>query len=226
MATQPFDRGATYRAKKDFDALRDSFLANERLVYWMHAESIYDDKQGWFFYVVGTRCNGRAWDVDGLGDPPKDVPFDRIEDVHPLVAAAEAGRVDEVRALLAPTATQTIDEAYVRVALDVAIDAQQAATTTELVTNGGLDDVQRQRALGEAAVKGKIDVVRSLLAAGIPASGAALGRAIWARDEAMVKLLIAHGADPKSTGRPIEEWIQFLERQNRPDIVRLLSAPR
>jgi hypothetical protein len=223
MPSQPFERGATYRAKKDFDALRDSFLANERLVYWMHAQSIYDDKQGWFFFVVGAQCRGRTWDVDGLGDPPKDVPFDEIEGVHPLVRAAEAGRVDEVRALLA---TKTIDEAYVRVALDVAIDAKQSAATTELVTNGGLGEDQKKRALGEAAVGGKIDVARALLAAGMPGQNEALGRAIWARDEAMVRLFLAHGADPKKTGRPIEEWIQFLERQNHPEIVALLVPHR
>ena len=223
MPPQPFERGATYRAKQDFDAMRDRFVASERLVYWMHAQSIYDDKQGWFFLVVGGGQNrSRAWDIDGLGDPPAPTPFEKLEDVHPIVSAAEGGRVDEVRAWLG----RGVDLAYVRVALDVALEAGQSATTIELTTNGGLDPTNKDRALGEAAVKGKLEVVRALIAAGIPASGAALGRAIWARDKAMVELLLAHGADPNDTGRPLAEWITFLERQNRPDIVAVVTKKR
>src|SRR5207248_5203395 len=57
----PFERGAAYRVRESFDALRDRFSAGEILFYERAGYSRYDNATGYFFR--DTRGNPRVWDV-------------------------------------------------------------------------------------------------------------------------------------------------------------------
>ena len=60
--TTPFTEGRRYRARRDFDALRDRFQEGEVLVYLNDAWSRYDEYTGYFFSVPGTTQH-RVWDI-------------------------------------------------------------------------------------------------------------------------------------------------------------------
>jgi hypothetical protein len=57
----PFKPEASYRIRKAFRSLRDSFLEGEVLKYKYNAYSIYDSMSGFFF--VDEQGRHRSWDV-------------------------------------------------------------------------------------------------------------------------------------------------------------------
>jgi hypothetical protein len=63
----PFVVGHHYRVRRDFKALRDSFVAGEELVYKRDAHSWYDGYTGYFFSQAGT-AQSRVWDISDYDD--------------------------------------------------------------------------------------------------------------------------------------------------------------
>ena len=215
-----FERGAIYRAKEAFDALRDHFDPSERLIYFQHAVSIYDSMQGWFFHVESARRRIRTWDV-GLGPYSGPIPFEKIAEVAPLVRAAESGDVSEVGRLAAARRT---DHPIVRVAMDAAIDHGRASTAATLIATGKLSPQFQKRALSDAARAKALDVTRALLDAGVPASPKAIWPAVWSGSLEVVELLIERGADVAKAEQSISTMIAFCERQNHLRLAELLRG--
>jgi hypothetical protein len=58
----PFEVGRSYRVRKDFKCLRDSFRAGEVLVFVRAAYSRYDNYTGYFFSQPGAQP-ARVWDI-------------------------------------------------------------------------------------------------------------------------------------------------------------------
>ena len=58
----PFVVGRLYRVRRDFKALRGSFVAGEELTYDRDAHSRYDGYTGYFFTQAGT-AQLRCWDI-------------------------------------------------------------------------------------------------------------------------------------------------------------------
>jgi len=63
----PFVAGHRYRVRRDFKALRDSFLAGEELTYDRDAYSRYDGYTGYFFTQLGAG-QLRSWDISDDDD--------------------------------------------------------------------------------------------------------------------------------------------------------------
>jgi hypothetical protein len=63
----PFTRGRTYRIRRSFAALRDSFAAGEVLTFDSDAWSQYHGVTGYFFRQAG-RETLRVWDIDDDAD--------------------------------------------------------------------------------------------------------------------------------------------------------------
>jgi hypothetical protein len=62
MAEQAFEFGGEYRVRTTFQAMRDSFVQDECVVYCSSAWSRYDGITGYFFYDPRTG-HLRLWDV-------------------------------------------------------------------------------------------------------------------------------------------------------------------
>jgi hypothetical protein len=62
MAEQVFEIGGEYRIRTSFQAMRDTFTQDERIVYCSSAWSRYDGITGYFFYNPSTGTL-RLWDV-------------------------------------------------------------------------------------------------------------------------------------------------------------------
>ena len=62
----PFIVGRQYRALKNFQALRDTFLVGETLTFVSSAYSRYDGMTGYFFSDDAGRV--RAWDINDEAD--------------------------------------------------------------------------------------------------------------------------------------------------------------
>ncbi len=79
----PFKKGNAYRVRRDFDALRDSFVTGEILVFDSCAWSRYDGMSGFFFRQPG-REGIRLWDI--ADDVDLQVWKELFEDLgaHPL----------------------------------------------------------------------------------------------------------------------------------------------
>lgn len=223
MKAVPFERGATYRAKEAFEAMRDRFTTDERLVYFHHAQSFYDGAQGWFFYVVGAPEVVRSWDIDGLGDPPSPTPFERIADVDAIVVATTQGDAIEVERL---ANARAVDDPYLRVAMNVAVEEGRASVVAAILRSGKLPEDRRVRALTAAASAGQLEVVVELLDGGVPAVDEAIWDAVWSGSTAIVELLVARGANPRKTSQTIDSMLAFCERQNRPRIAEILERYR
>ena len=58
----PFVVGKTYRVRKTFQAMRDSFVEGEIIVFDREAYSRYDSITGYFFTQEGRQCL-RLWDI-------------------------------------------------------------------------------------------------------------------------------------------------------------------
>lgn len=58
----PFVPGQRYRVRRNFQALRDTFVAGEELTYDSTAYSRYDGWIGYFFTQAGT-TKLRSWDI-------------------------------------------------------------------------------------------------------------------------------------------------------------------
>lgn len=213
----PFDKGATYRAKEAFVAIRDRFDPTERLVYFHHATSIYDGMEGWFFFVDGEPARVRSWD-HGLGESPPN-PFERIAEVDPLVEHAASGRAAEVSRL---ARDRPLDDAYVRVGMGVAVEAGHAAVVRVLAVG---ERLSRERLFGflEAASSAKqLEVARALVERGT-VSDRAVWSAVWSGSTDIVELLVANGADPRKMGTPIPDAIAFCGRHGHAKIAAILS---
>src|SRR5258708_38146872 len=135
MTAEPFERGATYRATEAFRSLRDQFTTEERLIYYHHSQSIYDDAQGWFFFVVGAPEIVRAWDIEGLGDPPARIPFEKIADVDAIVVATTHGEAMEVERIAKERA---IDDPFSIIAMDIAVEEGRAPVVAAILRGGKL----------------------------------------------------------------------------------------
>ncbi len=59
--TDPFQKGRSYRVRKDFCSLRDSFVAGEVLHYRESAYSAYDSQSGFIF--ADQEGKSRVWDI-------------------------------------------------------------------------------------------------------------------------------------------------------------------
>jgi hypothetical protein len=62
-----FVAGHRYRVRRDFNALRDSFVADEELTYDRDAYSRYDGYTGYFFTQSETG-QLRSWDISDEDD--------------------------------------------------------------------------------------------------------------------------------------------------------------
>jgi hypothetical protein len=76
----PFTIGCSYRVRKDFEALRDSFAAGEILIYQSDAYSRYDNCTGYFFSQSGS-SRGRIWDL--MDDDPVEKWKEFFEEIPP-----------------------------------------------------------------------------------------------------------------------------------------------
>ena len=65
----PFQEGSSYRVRKSFGSLRDSFVAGEVLLYCESAYSAYDSQSGFFF--ADQNGKRRVWDIHD--DEPLDI---------------------------------------------------------------------------------------------------------------------------------------------------------
>lgn len=215
----PFERGATYRATSAFEAERDQFDPTERLVYFRHAVSVYDSMEGWFFYVNGPRRRLRTWDLP-LGCLPARVPFEKVADVDPLVVAAEAGNVEALAQLLVRNRRQ--DDPFVRVALDVAVEAGEAEAAAAIARHAKLSTRVKVAALCEAATERRPEVARALLDAGVPAASRAIWSAVWSGSASILEELLARGAEVRKSGQSLASMIEFSERQNHRSVTKIL----
>jgi len=214
----PFERGATYRATSAFEAERDRFDPKERLVYFGHAVSIYESMQGWFFYVDGGRGGLRSYDLP-LGSAPGRVPFEKVADVDPLVVAAEAGNAKRLAQLVR---NRRKDDPFVRVALETAVDAREAAAAAAIVRHAKLSTRIKVAALCSAASERRFEVARALLDAGVPAASRALWPAVWSGSARIVEELLARGAEVRKSGQSLKSMLEYSERQNHPSVTKIL----
>lgn len=214
----PFERGATYRATSAFEADRDRFDPAERLVYFRHAVSVYDSMEGWFFHVERGRGRMRTWDLP-LGSLPARVPFEKVADVDPVVVAAATGNVVELARL---ARGRRKDDPFVRVALDVAVEAGKATAAAAIVRHAKLSERVKVAALCEAASERRADVARALLDAGVPAASRAIWPAVWSGSAPILEELLARGAEVRKSGQSLATMLEYSERQNHRSVKKLL----
>jgi len=174
--------------------------------------------EGWFFYVEGTRNRLRTWDI-ALGSLPAEVPFDKVADVAPVIVAAHAGDVDQLRELVSG---RPKDDPFVRVALEVAVDEGAAAAAATIVEHAKLSRRISVAALCEAATNRRPEVARALLDAGVPAASHAIWPAVWSGSADVLEQLLARGADVRKSGQSLASMLEYSERQNHPSVTKIL----
>lgn len=201
MTREPFEYGACYEVRDDFVALRDRFVAGERMWYWSSAYSRYDSYFGFFFRQLGGGV--RAWDVTTMDEAhaEADVRFRRVAPPSSLIEAAVAGDADSVRREVNEAAPAIETE----LALEHAATHGQTDVVTVLLRSDLIDDVTAdalQRILVSATRGGHAGPVRALIGHGVDVNAAdfngatPLHFAATSGDVATVEALLDAGADP------------------------------
>lgn len=202
----PFEYGAVYRVRATFEAPRDTFHADEIIVYWRHGQSVYHGMQGYFFRVPGS-ADVRAWDLSlGADTRGWSELFERVADPAPVVVAALAG---EPEAAAAAALREQTALSALSVELAVLAAAERGSATVVQALVHCVSDASRLagRLLHHAAGAGHVEVVRVLLDAGSPPDQAdVLGQtplilAASAGAVDTVALLLSRGANPSAATR-------------------------
>ncbi len=196
----PFEFGAVYRTRADFEAPRDRFVAGDVLMYWRFGKSVYDGMQGYFFRHPDSE-RVRSWDISLGGDPSGWVEhFELVSPPEPLIAAA---RRDDLGGL--EEALRDDDDPLWQLSVELAFEAaaeQGAARVVTRLMERPVSDALRQRVFMSAASAGRGATLRAMLDAGTAVDlrdgvgQQALTHAACSGDLAAVQLLLARGADP------------------------------
>jgi len=199
----PFEYGAVYRVRTDFEAPRDRFVAGDVLMYWCFGKSVYDGMQGYFFRQ-GDSERVRSWDISLGGDPSGWVQhFELVSPPDPLIAAAQRNDIAALEAALADDGPD--DDPLWQLSFELALEAaadQGAARVVTRLMERPVSDALRQRVFMSAASAGRGATLRAMLDAGTAvdlrdgAGQQALTHAACSGDLAAVQLLLARGADP------------------------------
>ncbi len=225
----PFDYGATYVVRVNLDALRDRFVAGERLVYWSTAVSAYDGYRGWFFRQIGSRVV-RSWDVEGAAESARAGEwFERAGDPDPAIASARAGDAEGLEVELR---SRPIDVLAMELAFGAAVEAgvSNAAVYELLVRNSGFDATCQLALLHAAASNGVVTALEPLHASGIAIDQAddsghtALLHATYAEHVDAARWLVARGADPARTTAQGNSPRSFAALRKNADLIDLFDA--
>jgi len=199
----PFEYGAVYRVRHDFEAPRDRFVAGELLMYWRFGSSVYDGQQGYFFQQPDSE-RVRSWDISIGGDTSGWVDHFELQSAPgPLIEAARRDDVVAVEGLLRDDGDPLWQLTFA-LAFEAAAE-QGAVRVVTLLMERPLSDALRLRVFMSAASAGREATLRAMLDAGTPVDltdgtgQPALTHAACAGDVAAVQLLLERGADPNHT---------------------------
>ena len=141
-----------------------------------------------------------------------------------LHAAAGAGHIDVMKALLDAGANPEAARADERRPVHCALEGRQGAALSLLMQHGAAYSIYLAAALGD------MDAVRQALSRDASLANFAdaqhrpISAAAWRQDLDMVKLLLDHGADPSlpEEGAPLGQALWTAVYQHQPEMVKLL----
>jgi hypothetical protein len=191
-----FTAGATYLVRHDAIADRDRFIEGERLLYWRHAYSRYDDMHGWFFFDESGRV--RSWDESDVSERARDDLFALSENPSALQVACGRGDIAAARAAIAESMPGF---GMRRIAFEAACEAKAADCAGLMAVLPDVGDEERRDFLHEASRRGFTAGLRALLDAGVDVNATdEYGQTalLWAAVRGAVDcvdLLLSRGAD-------------------------------
>jgi len=212
-----FTVGATYVVRHDAVADRDRFIEGDRLLYWRHAYSHYDDMHGWFFFDEAGRV--RSWDESEVSESARDDLFAPAENPSALQVACACGDIAGARAAIAES---MLGFGMRRIAFEAACKAKAADCAGLIAGLPGVGDEERRDFLHEASRHGFTDGLRALLDAGANVNatdGYGQTALLWAAVRGAVDcvdLLLSRGADRTlrtGAGKTAEDHASLLKNE-------------